>query len=92
MHQMRHLLHLIALLAIVCSGCGQTGALYLPDQGKSTPATSAPSDSESAETDTEGRPKQRGATQDAPASDTETPVTPPDPDRPAQTPQGPGVR
>lgn len=86
MHITRHSLQWIALLAIMASGCGQTGALYLPDRGPESASAPAGSDSESAESTTEERQDRRG-THEAPASDTEAPVTPPDPSGPTQTPQ-----
>lgn len=92
MHITRHSLRWIALLAITTSGCGQTGALYLPDRAPEEVAVPTQSDSESAENKTEERQDRRG-THEAPASDTEAPVTPPDPSGATETPQsGPGDR
>ena len=88
MNLMRHSVCSIALLTIVCSGCGQTGALYLPDRrSESASETPAQSDSRSTEREAEKRQDRRGP-QDLPATGTDAPATLPDPDRPAQTPPG----
>ncbi len=71
----------VSLIAMLCSACGQTGPLYLPDRGRES--VPAHSDAEAAESESEERENRRG-THDTPATDTHTPVTPPDPARPTQ--------
>ncbi|NLG77617.1 MAG: lipoprotein [Xanthomonadaceae bacterium] len=84
---MRHSLLSIALLTIACSGCGQTGALYLPDR-RSESVSETPAQSDSPSTEREEKRQDRRGEHDRPAAGTDTPVTLPDPDRPAQTPPG----
>jgi predicted small lipoprotein YifL len=88
MHSSRHILSTLTLAALFAAGCGQTGRLYLPDEPREQlpPQTDgASSGTEPADSDSERRKKQP-ATDDTPASDTQTPVSPPDPDRPAAPP------
>jgi len=78
--QVRHfLLPLFALLLV--TGCGQTGPLYLPDrsgeqvQPEQLPTNPTPESRRDRKT--------QPGTDDVPATDTQTPVSPPDPDRPS---------
>lgn len=63
---------LLCTVLLVCGACGQQGPLYLPEE-KSGSADMVGD---------EGEPRKQRGTSGAPASDTEAPVTQPDPDRP----------
>jgi predicted small lipoprotein YifL len=79
----------VPVIALTLCACGQTGSLYLPDRPREqVPSQSAPTEGDSDSTASQERKDRRG-TQDAPASDTPTPVSPPDPDRPAAPQQPP---
>jgi len=78
--------------ALLASGCGQTGALYLPDSRRDETSASTPaSDNQPAGEDSQNR-KQRAGSESTPATDTHTPTSPPDPDRPAEQIQPPSDR
>lgn len=82
MRQWQLLVPIIALLWLL--GCGQTGPLYLPDR--------APEQAQPEQLPTNPTPESRRdrktqpATDDVPATDTQSPASPPDPDRPSPQP------
>lgn len=93
MHLSRHMICVLIFTFASLAGCGQTGPLYLPDSRREQlpPQTDEAASGTQAESEDDQR-KKRPATDDVPATDTQSPVSPPDPDRPAQTPPQPQNR
>jgi predicted small lipoprotein YifL len=81
--QVRHFLLALFTLGLMAA-CGQTGPLYLPDrsaeqvQPEQLPTNPTPESRRDRKT--------QPGTDDVPATDTQTPVSPPDPDRPSPQP------
>lgn len=74
-------------LGLCVTACGLKGPLYLPDNGRGEVVEEAREPQDEPEPQATPIPQQRKkrATDKTPASDTQTPVSPPGPDRPASS-------